>query len=143
MIFRYAPNDCAQNPSAIQRKPRQQIEEGERGIGLPEPGGWCSHHLAEGKEMCHGKKNAGKKTAGERSSNRNVEFLDRFGRITRNSRQPPKDKERNGNNADLVMLGYNAVGEFVEQHGTEEEQTGQEADAPLLHRRPVRVLLGE
>jgi hypothetical protein len=35
------------------------------------------------------------------------------------------------------------VGEFVEQHGAEEEQAGQEADAPLLHRRPVRVLLGK
>ena len=93
--------------------------------------------------MCHGKKNASKKTAGKRSSNRNVEFLDRFGRITRNSRQPPKDKERNGNNADLVVLSYDAVGEFMEQHGTEEEQAGHEADAPLLHRRPVRVLLGE
>ena len=41
------------------------------------------------------------------------------------------------------MLGYDAVGEFMEQHGTEEEQAGQEADTPVLHCCPVGVLLGE
>src|SRR5882724_3489628 len=143
MIFRYPPNDCAQNSSAIQRKSRQKIEEGERGIGLPEPGGWCSRHLTGGKEKCRGKKNAGQESTGKRSSNCNVEFLDRFGRIARNSRQPPKDEERNGDNADLVVLGHDTMGKFVEQHGTEKEQAGEEADTPVLHRRPMRVLLGE
>src|SRR6266403_5077197 len=143
MIFRYPPNDCAQNSSAIQWKPRQEIEEGERGIGLPEPGGWCSRHLTGGKEKCRGKKKASQKTTGKRSSNRNVEFLDRFGRIARNARQSPKDEERNRNNADLVVLGYDTMCEFVKQDGTEEEQAGEEADTPVLHCRPVRVLLGE
>jgi len=66
-------------------------------------------------------------TTGKRSSNRNVEFLDGFGRIARNSRQPPKDEERDRNNADLIVLGYDTMGKFVEQDGTEEEQAGEEA----------------
>ena len=41
------------------------------------------------------------------------------------------------------MLGYDTMGKFVEQDGTEEEQAGEEADTPVLRRRPVGVLLGE
>jgi hypothetical protein len=41
------------------------------------------------------------------------------------------------------MLGHDAVGEFVEEHGGKKEQAGEDADGPMLGVRPTRMLLTE
>src|SRR5882762_2358652 len=41
------------------------------------------------------------------------------------------------------MLGHDAVTEFVEENRSEEEETGQDADGPMLRVRPKRMQLLE
>src|SRR5256884_3042828 len=50
-ILGHSPDDGAENSSSVQRKSRQEIENGEGGIGPAEPGGQCSDRLAKREEQ--------------------------------------------------------------------------------------------
>src|SRR5713101_66829 len=80
------------------------------------------------------------KAAGQWSGDRNVEFLNRLGGFALDARQASEEKESDGNDANLVMLRHDAVGEFVEKNGGEKEQARQDAHGPMLCVRPKRML---
>jgi len=67
--------------------------------------------------------------------------LNGVGRLALDARQAPEEKQRDGNDANLVMLGHNAVGKLMEQNRGEKEQAGQDANGPMLCVCPKRMLL--
>src|SRR6266404_3048553 len=110
MIFRHSPDNGAENSATVQGKPGNQVEECQTKIDESEPAGNRSKHFDVWKRFLENCEQAIEEETCQRTGNRDVEFLDGFRRIARNSRQPAKDEERNGNNADLVVLGYDTVG---------------------------------
>ena len=64
-------------------------------------------------------------------------------RVESPAREASEEKERDGNDANFVVLGHDAVAEFVEENRSEEEEAGQDADGPMLRVSPKRMLLLE
>ncbi len=112
-------------------------------IRLPKESSESHDHLIAGKEKCQRVEKHAKKSAGERPGHGDVELLNCLRRFAADARQSAKDKQRDGKDFDLVGLRDNAVGQFMENDGSEEQQCGQEAHGPRLRVGPGGVLRGE
>ena len=99
--------------------------------------------MAVRKENRQSQKTAGEKAAGEWSGDGNVELLNSFGGFALDARQAAEKKQGDGHDANLVMLGHDAVGEFVEEDGGKEKEAGYHAHGIVLGVRPTRMILFE
>src|SRR6266566_3320585 len=78
VVFCGAPDNRANDPSAIERKPGNEIETCQPDVDESKPSGKRAQHLAIGKDAGQSVENPVQEEAGQRSSDGDVEFLDRF-----------------------------------------------------------------
>src|SRR5277367_787688 len=138
-----APNNGPENPPAVQRKPRREIKEPQKEIGSSKIRSQCRNLVIERENDTETKEHPSQYKTGDGAGNRNIEFLNGFGRIFADARQAAKNKQRNRNNANLVIPRDYAVRKLVKEHGAEEQQAGKRAHYPSLRVRPLRILLRE
>src|ERR1700693_798997 len=69
------PGDSPQDAPAVERESRQQIENSENRIDLPEPAGRRTHHLVPVKEMRYQPEAARQEKTRDRPGNGDAEFL--------------------------------------------------------------------
>src|SRR6266581_3378706 len=78
VVFCGAPDNRAEDPSAIERKAGNEIEARQPDVDESKPSGKRAQHLAIGKDAGQSVENPVQEEAGQRSSDGDVEFLDRF-----------------------------------------------------------------
>lgn len=142
-VLARSPDDGAEDSAAVERETGEKIEDSEQEIGGPEPRGKRIHHLIGRKRLSHSEEESGEKAASDRTSDGDVEFLDGFRRVALDAGDSAEYKQSDRENANLVMLRDDAVGEFVEEERAEKENAGEDADAQMLGGSPGRILLRE
>lgn len=142
-VFAGAPDDGAENPAAIEGETWKKIENRKQKIRGPEPGGNRVHGLVGRKGFYQAEEDDGQEAAGQGARDGDVEFLDGFGGVALDAGDAAEDEKGDGENANFVVLRNDAMGEFVEEQGTEKEQAGESGDAPLLDGRPRGVVVGK
>lgn len=93
--------------------------------------------------MNQAEKESGQKTAGKRTGDGDVEFLNGFGRVALDAGDAAEDEEGNGENTNFIVLGDHAMGKFMEEKRSKKENASEDSYDPLLDRRPARILLRE
>ena len=101
------------------------------------------HHVIAMKIAGDQPEATGKKDAGERAGDGDVEFLLGVVGLARDCRQTSENEKRNGGDWNAVMLGNYAMAEFMEDHGSEKKNAGDDAQRPVLGGRPGLVLRGK
>ena len=101
------------------------------------------HHVVAMKIAGDQPEATGKKDAGERAGDGDVEFLLGIVRLARDTRQPSENEKRNGSDWNSIVLGNHAVAELMEDHGSEKKNAGDDAQRPVLGGRPGLVLRGK
>ena len=93
--------------------------------------------------MNQAEKERGQKTAGKRTGDGDVEFLNGFGRIALDAGDSAKDEQSDGENTNFIVLRDHAMGKFMEEERSKKENASENAYDPLLGRGPARILLRE
>ena len=101
------------------------------------------HHVVAVKVARDEPEAAGQKYAGQRAGDGDVEFLLGAVGLASDSRQATENKKRDGSDWNAVVLGDRAMAQLVEYHGSEKQNTSDDAEGPMLGRGPIRVLRGE
>ena len=142
-VFGFAPHDSAENSAAIQGKAWDQVEGGQAKVYVGQPARERTQNFAARKHFLENKKYAKQKETRHGAGNGNVEFLNSFGRIPANAGDTAENEERDGDDANFVVLRDDAVRKLVKQNGAKKEQAGEQAHSPLFRLVPVRVILRE
>jgi len=97
-----------------------------------------AQHLFSGERQLQSVEKQRQKSARQWPGNRNVEFLNCLAGFSPDARQAAKQKQRDREHLDFVVLRHRAMSQFVEHHRSEKQQAGRNADRPMFRRSPVR-----
>src|ERR1700722_3302677 len=83
---------------------------------------------------------AGEKYARKRPRDRDVEFLFGIVRLARNPRQAAENEKGDRSYGDAIELCDRAMAQLMKDYGSEKKNAGDDAERPMLRRRPIFVL---
>lgn len=142
-IFRGAPKNGAKNSAAVERKAGEQIEDGQQAIGDPQRASEGLHDIACRKEQAQAVEETSEHATRKRAGDGNVEFLNGAGGVALNAGYAAKDEERDGDDADAIVLSDNTMSELVKKERREEQEAGENPHGPCFGLGPAPMFLDE
>ena len=133
------PDRGAEYAAAVKWKAGEQIEDGEAAVheGKVLDEGLRGH--VSWDECAQNQEDYGEEQAARRPHYGDEEFVSRPPWLGLERRGAAKDEEGNAVNLQAASQRHEGVGEFVEQHGTEEQYRSRAARQPVVEFRPSRI----
>ena len=137
VVARHGPDDGAEHPAAIEREPRDQVEDAQRHVHHEEP---AHHHRDVNAEpldqVARAQEQQSQQHAAHRPRERDEQLYARPRRLPRDVRGPAEHEQRDGPDPDPVPHRHQAVRQLVSDDRHEEHGAGGQGHAPSLCCRP-------